>query len=197
MTEYLQAAGLEPALLLATALFYGIKTDTRGLGRPNTSSAYVAAYAYLQSRLDVEILAEIEYAQVPADYFKGFDAALRAAHAYDGVVIAYVGRMKYPDMAAETADFLLRLERAQWVICTGVYQETMTLSVRTRKWYGESGQLAQATIGDDGVAGGHGVMAGGQVLLRGRDPVQVAQQLGQRTLEHLGVSPEVRGRPLI
>ena len=32
LTEYLQAAGLEPTPLLATALFYGIKTDTRGSG---------------------------------------------------------------------------------------------------------------------------------------------------------------------
>jgi nanoRNase/pAp phosphatase (c-di-AMP/oligoRNAs hydrolase) len=30
LTEYLQAAGLDPEPLLATALFYGIKTDTPG-----------------------------------------------------------------------------------------------------------------------------------------------------------------------
>ena len=33
LTEYLQAAGIEPSPPLATALFYGIKTDTMGLGR--------------------------------------------------------------------------------------------------------------------------------------------------------------------
>ena len=32
LTEYLQTAALNPTPLLATALFYGIKTDTRGLG---------------------------------------------------------------------------------------------------------------------------------------------------------------------
>jgi nanoRNase/pAp phosphatase (c-di-AMP/oligoRNAs hydrolase) len=197
LTEYLQAAGLEPTPLLATALFYGVKTDTRGLGRTNASPADVSAYAYLQSRLDVEILAEIEQAQVPADYFQGFDAALRAAHAYDGIVVAYVGHMKYPDLAAEAADFLLRLEGAQWVICTGAYKETMNLSVRTRKWQGGAGQLAQAIVGRDGVAGGHGVMAGGQIPLKGRDPAQLTQQLGQRALQHLRVSPDVVGRPLI
>ena len=33
LTEYLQEAGLEPEPPLATVLFYGIKTDTRGLSR--------------------------------------------------------------------------------------------------------------------------------------------------------------------
>jgi nanoRNase/pAp phosphatase (c-di-AMP/oligoRNAs hydrolase) len=190
LTEYLQAADLEPPPLLATALFYGIKTDTRGLGRTNTSAIDVEAYFYLQSRLDIEILAEIEHAQVSADYFRGFDAALRAAHTYDGVVLAYIGKMEYPDLTAETADFLLRLEGAQLVIC-------MNLSVRTRSWQGEAGQLAQAIVGSDGIAGGHGAMAGGQVLLRGRDPAQVAQQLGQRALQFLKVAPEVVGGPLV
>ena len=197
LTEYLQAADLEPTPLLATALFYGIKTDTGGLSRNNASPADVAAYAYLQARVDFEILAEIEHAQVSADYFQGFDAALRAAHTYDGVVIAYVGQMKYPDMAAETADFLLRLEGAQWVICTGAYEGVLNLSVRTRSWQGQAGRLAQAAVGSEGVAGGHGVMAGGQVLLRGQDPAQIALQLNQRALEYLGMTAKTPGRMLI
>jgi nanoRNase/pAp phosphatase (c-di-AMP/oligoRNAs hydrolase) len=197
LTEYLRAAGLEPTPLLATVLFYGIKTDTQGLGRNNTSSADVAAYSYLQTRLDIETLAEIEYAQVPVDYFKSFGTALRAVHTYNGVVIAHLGSVKYPDMPAETADFLLRLEGSQWVICTGVYEGMLNLSVRTRKWQGEAGQLAQAIVGQDGVAGGHGVMAGGQFLLQGRDPTQIAQEFSRRALQYLKVAPEVAGRPLI
>jgi nanoRNase/pAp phosphatase (c-di-AMP/oligoRNAs hydrolase) len=197
LTEYLQAAGLEPTPLLATALFYGIKTDTRGLGRSNVCPADVAAYLYLQPRLEVEVFAEIEYAQVPVDYFRSFDTALRAVRTYNGVVIAHIGQTKYPDIAAETADFLLPLEGSRWVICTGVYEGVLILSVRTPRWQGEAGQLAQAIVGRDGVAGGHGVMAGGQVPLRGRDPAQVVQQLGQRALQYLKVTPEVAGRPLI
>ena len=36
LTGYFQAAGIEPSSPLATALFYGIKTNTMGLAR-NTS----------------------------------------------------------------------------------------------------------------------------------------------------------------
>jgi nanoRNase/pAp phosphatase (c-di-AMP/oligoRNAs hydrolase) len=65
LVEYLRAAGLEPAPPLATALFYGIKTDTRGLSR-GAGPADTAAYLYLQPLVDAQALAHIEYAQVPA-----------------------------------------------------------------------------------------------------------------------------------
>ncbi len=113
-------------------MFYGIKTNTLGLSR-NAGSADVAAYYYLQPRIDVAALAEIEQARVPPHYFKSFDLALRAARVYDGVVISYMGAMSYPDLAAEMADLLLRLEEADWVICAGVYQDVLIVSVRTRE----------------------------------------------------------------
>jgi nanoRNase/pAp phosphatase (c-di-AMP/oligoRNAs hydrolase) len=46
LTQYLRTADLLPSTRLATALFYGIKTDTRALSR-DTSAADVAAYFYL------------------------------------------------------------------------------------------------------------------------------------------------------
>jgi nanoRNase/pAp phosphatase (c-di-AMP/oligoRNAs hydrolase) len=196
LTEYLQAAGIEPTPSLSTALFYGIKTNTMALGR-DTSPADAAAYSYLQPRLDVEALAQIEHAQVPADYFKSFDATLQAARIYDGLIISYIGLMSYPDLAAEMADVLLRLEKSQWVICMGVCEDALILSVRTRSRRSKAGQLVQAMVGGDGTAGGHGTMAGGQVPLGSRNPEQVALQLSQRALQYLKVPPEMVDKPLI
>jgi nanoRNase/pAp phosphatase (c-di-AMP/oligoRNAs hydrolase) len=195
LTEYLQAAGLEPEPPLATVLFYGIKTDTRGLSR-GAGPADAAAYFYLQPRIDVQALAEIEYAQVPASYFKSFDATLQAARVYDGVVLAYVGPMAYPDLAAEMARLLLRLETSQWVVCLGVYQDVLLLSVRTQSPTGGAEDLVQAIVGDEGTAGGHGPMAGGQVPLKGRDPEQVVHLLRQRVLQVLQVPLDARGERL-
>jgi len=196
LMEYIQASGLEPEPPLATALFYGIKTDTRGLSQ-GAGPADAAAYFYLQPRIDVQALAEIEYAQVPASYFKSFDATLQAARVYDGVVVAYVGLMAYPDLTAEMARLLLRLERSQWIVCMGVHGEILILSVRTQSPTGRAEELVQAIVGDEGTAGGHGPMAGGQIPLRGRDPEQVVHLLRQRVLRSLQVSPEMRGEPLI
>jgi nanoRNase/pAp phosphatase (c-di-AMP/oligoRNAs hydrolase) len=196
LTEYLRAADIEPTTQLATALFYGVKTDTMGLVRGATP-ADVAAYFYLQPHIDVEALIEIERAQVPAEYFQRLSAVLQSARVYDEVVISYVGAMSRPDMAAEMADLLLRLRGTQWVVCTGVYQDDLILAVRSRNRRGGAGQLAQDIVGDQGSAGGHGVMAGGQIPLRDVVPEQLAQQLGQRVLAYLKVAPGIVGKALI
>jgi nanoRNase/pAp phosphatase (c-di-AMP/oligoRNAs hydrolase) len=196
LTEYLQAADVEPSKPLATALFYGIKTDTMGLVR-GSSRADVAAYFYLQPRIDVDALMEIERAQVPADYFQKLDAALRAAQVLEDVVLSYLGLMNRPDMAAEMADLLMRLQGARWAICMGVYRENLVLAVRSRGRQGGSGALAREIVKHEGTAGGHGVMAGGQVPLRGEDAERVAQRLGQRALAYLKIPPDTVGKPLI
>jgi nanoRNase/pAp phosphatase (c-di-AMP/oligoRNAs hydrolase) len=177
-------------------LFYGIKTDTIGLGR-GASPTDAAAYFYLQPRIEVDALVEIERAQVPVEYFRSFDIALRAARVYENVVMAYIGPMDYPDLAAEMADILLRLEGIRWAICMGAHQGELVLSVRTRDRRGGAGRLAQNMVEGRGTAGGHGAMAGGHLLLAGEDAEQVAKQLGQRALRLLKIPAGTPGKALI
>jgi nanoRNase/pAp phosphatase (c-di-AMP/oligoRNAs hydrolase) len=195
LTQYLQAAEIEPPIPLATALFYGIKTDTLGLAR-GASPADVKAYFYLQTRVDVEALAEIEQAQLPIEYFRQLDSALHAVRIYDDVVVCYVGPAPRPDLAAEMADLFLRLRGTQWVICIEAYNDELVVAVRTRNRRGGAGELVRSIVGGQGTAGGHGSMAAGHVPLLGREPEQLALQLGQRALERLRVPTEVRGSPL-
>ncbi len=195
MTEYLRAAALTPPASLATALFYGLKTDTMGLGR-GTGKADTSACCYLLPLIDPEALFEIERAQVPADYFKSFVVTLQGTRLYDGLAISYAGPLDYPDMVAEMADFLLRMEGGQWILCMGVYQDQLILSVRTHHQRG-AGEMVQTIVGNRGVAGGHGAMAGGQVPLNGENPEQLAHTFNQRALEYLEILPEAEGVPLM
>jgi nanoRNase/pAp phosphatase (c-di-AMP/oligoRNAs hydrolase) len=194
LTDYLRIADVELSTPLVTALFYGIKTNTLGLAR-NSGPMDADAYYYLQPRIDVEALAKIENAKVPPHYFKSFDLALRAAQVYEGVVISYVGEMVYPDLAAEMADLLLRLEEARWVVCMGLYQDDLIVSVRTRRRYNSAEQLVQAVISSRGTAGGHGTMAGGQIHLGGQAVEEVVGQLTAQILQHLNIP--AAGKPLI
>jgi len=195
-TEYLQTAGIDLSSQLATALFYGIKTDTLGLAR-GVSSADIAAYFYLQPQIDVEALVDIEQAQVPPAYFQSLDATLRAARIHGGIVVSYIGALSYPDLAAEMADLLLRLRGIFCVLCMGQYQDELVLSLRTQGQQLKAGALAQQIVGEDGAAGGHGNLAGGQVPLDGRSAKELAEQLGQRVLQHVYRTDEVPGKPLI
>jgi nanoRNase/pAp phosphatase (c-di-AMP/oligoRNAs hydrolase) len=196
LTEYLQAAGITPSRQVATALFYGIKTDTLGLMR-GVSDADIAAYLYLQPHIDVPALIEIEHAQVPTAYFQQLHRTVRAAHVYQHTVIAQLGTMSYPDLVGEMADLLLRLEGMRWSICMGPYNNTLILSVRTRDRRGGAGRLARAVIGADGSAGGHGMMAGGHIVVGAQDVLELMQQLEQRILRYLEIPPAVASVPLL
>ena len=194
--EYFMCLGLEIPTVMATALFYGIKTDTRGLSR-GASSADAAAYYHLQSQINAEALAEIERAQVPAAYFKSFADALNETKVFNNLVVAYVGNMHYPDMAAEMADQLVRLEEIEWVICSGIYNNKLLLAVRTANDRNDAGELVKAIVQKDGTAGGHGTMAGGQIWLKDNQPADVLQTLNKHIRQQFNIQPDVTGQSLI
>lgn len=196
LTEYLQTANITIPPSLATALFYGIKTDTMGLGR-GASPDDTAAYFYLQPQIDVEALVKIERAQVPVTYFKSLDKALHSSRLYDDLIVNYLGRLKYPDMGAEISDLLLRLKGVEWVLCMGVYTDYLVLSVRSRNRRIGAGNLVQNIVGNLGTSGGHGTMAGGQIPLNGKDPRQLSEHLTKIALQYIKGNAFFVGKRLI
>lgn len=195
LVEYFRAFNVQIPDYLATGLFYGIKTNTMGLSR-NAGKFDAAAYYYLQPIINVETLAKIEQARVPSQYFRSFEAALRTARIYSGLVISYLGDMQYPDLVAEIADLLLRLENARWVVCMGLYNDTLFISVRTRQRRDNAEKLLLAMVQRDGTAGGHGTIAGGQIRLNMNTPESVVALLSQRALRQLNLPPDAAGTSL-
>lgn len=198
LTNYLLEAGVEPSTQIATALFFGIKTDTMGLSR-NASQLDVNAYIYLQTRIDVNALAQIEQAQVPLVYFQSIDNAIHASRVYDkDTIIAFLGTVHYPDLSAEIADLFMRLKGIQWVLCMGIFRDELILSVRSRSKNIGAGKLVSEIIGDRGTAGGHGSMAAGHIILRfGDDPEQLAADLAKAMLLALKGTHEVEYKLMI
>ncbi|HUS70971.1 MAG TPA: DHH family phosphoesterase [Anaerolineae bacterium] len=184
LTGYLRAAGVNPDRRTATALFYGIKADTMGLARA-AGEADVDAYLYLLPLSDTRILAQIEHAQVPLAYYQAFERALDRTLIYDDVVVCNLGSMDWPDLAAEMADFLLRWEGARWIICMGLYEDEVVISVRTNDMEANAGQVVRAVVEGLGTGGGHGLLAGGRVPLDARPLQDVVRTLRRRFLKQL------------
>ena len=197
IAEYLQTAELDVPQKLATALFYGIKTDTMGLGMKVTPKD-VAMYIALQPRVDFQALAKIEQPQVPVTYFKSLTSAIQATRLYENnLAISYLGEIPYPDLGAEIADLLLRLQGVRWVICMGMHKRDFYLSVRSRSQKIGAGNLARHIVGDLGSAGGHGARAGGQIRLQGRDPLHLSDLLIEKSLLYLNIDPDSAVKVLI
>ncbi len=188
------AARLEPDAALATALFYGLKTDTRGLSR-GASHTDERAYIKLLGLLDRQKLIQLEQAGLPRVYFYAFYRGLHAAQVYSRSIVADLGEMHRPDLAAEMADLLIRLEGAQAVLCLGEYNQTLQLSIRTVPLGQAAGLLVQRIIVEPGRAGGHGNMAGGQVPLAGQEYAVLVDRITARFLDVMGETEA--GEPLI
>jgi nanoRNase/pAp phosphatase (c-di-AMP/oligoRNAs hydrolase) len=181
LDQYLAAAGIVPDIDLATAMFYALKTDTRGLSR-GASMLDEVVYFKLLSQIDHNKLIQIEQAGLPRAYFQAFAKGLQAARVYSQSVVANLGRMHIPDLAAEMADLLIRLEGAHAVMCLGVHEKTLYLSIRTEPMGQDAGLLVQRVIILPGKAGGHGMMAGGQVPLAGQDANHLIEEIIRRFL---------------
>jgi len=195
LVEYLRAANVPVETQLATALFYGIKTDTQGLER-GTANCDRAAFGYLGPQVDLAAIFKIEHAPMPGDYFNTLTFALQSARCYDHVVVSYLGAMSYPDLAANIADFFMRRQGSRWVFCAGIHKEHLYLSVRTSYQQG-AGRLIQSVVGERGSAGGHGSMAGAQIPLNGAPPDHLMDELSRHFLEQLNVPAEYLGEPLV
>jgi nanoRNase/pAp phosphatase (c-di-AMP/oligoRNAs hydrolase) len=199
VTGLLRAAGIEPSATLATALFYGVKSDTRGLGRESIR-ADADAYAWLFPRSDQSLLTQIEHPQVPRSYFGAYHTAFERARTYDSVIQVDLGEVYTPDIVPEIAERLLSLENVKWSVALGDYEGALYVSIRTNDRRMNAGRHIQALTQDlGGSAGGHGSMAGARIPLDDRSLTE-ARNLRSEILERfrttLGVD-RAEGRPII
>jgi nanoRNase/pAp phosphatase (c-di-AMP/oligoRNAs hydrolase) len=161
--EYLVAQNISFGTRLATIIYYAIKSETQELGRdwcPADREAYLSLFPMVNNH----ILFEITHPKVPRSYFFSFNKALENAWIYDDLLIFNLFTINNPDMVAEMADFLLRMEGVSMVFGMGFYSEKEIVSLRTLRKEGGAGQLIRELMKDIGTAGGHGMVAGGQVF---------------------------------
>lgn len=164
VTTYFREAGFTPSRDVATALAYGIKTDTADLSR-NVSELDMRAYDFLGPQLDRQKLVAIMRPRLPPAYFQTLKEALRKVRRYQHVALCSLGQIGSAEMVAEVADLLLRMEGLQAVFCGGLVDCTYYVSVRTDLGGDAWRLIADAMTGEEGTFGGHGSVAGGSIQL--------------------------------
>lgn len=201
LTHYLHEAGVEPDKTLATALFYGIKSDTRDLGR-EVSPDDVWAYSHLVPKTDMPTVSAIEHPRLPRDYFSVLVKAIAGALVYDNVATCDLGRVYVPDLVPETADRLVSAEGIRWAIVVGEYENEIYASLRVADRRYSAGKLVREVITHYpcGSAGGHGSMAGMRIPYSQRvKSVRGRTKLRRKLLRELtlatGISPELKAEP--
>jgi nanoRNase/pAp phosphatase (c-di-AMP/oligoRNAs hydrolase) len=183
--QYLEAAGIQLDPILATAMFYGLKTDTRSLSR-GASPADEVAFLELLHHLDQTELSRVEFASLSREYYRSLSQGLHATRLFGRVIVARLGLMAQPDFAAEMADILIRLKDAHAALCLGQHGNTLHISLRTEPKGRHAGKIIQQLIVHPGKAGGHGTIAGGQIPLQGKDIEPLLANIEHRFLKVMG-----------
>lgn len=198
VTKYLKEQKAVPPKNVATALLYGIETETSGYPR-EASTIDDEATVYLYPKADKDILARIRNARLPLSHFETVILALQNTFIYDRLIISWVTNLPQPELAAEVCDFLIRFEEVDWAVCAGVHGEKLMLSVRSSLKKAGAGELLRTVVGRLGRAGGHDRRAGGCVRLPSTSANAVEEmqsELRRRLLKALKID-ECRGQRLV
>lgn len=191
VAEYLLEGGVDINRTLATALYYGIKSDTMDLGR-GAHEVDVKISTDLYPKVLVKTLSQIEHPRLPREYFRILQKALARTTWYParGVLLSELGDITDPDMVAVVADFLIHVEGVRWVFVLGERDREAFFSLRTTSYHrGSADTLARSLIKgiEGGSAGGHDATAGGRVGLSSMQEREELQgKLKGRFLKGLG-----------
>ena len=165
LTEYLRAADVKIRERLATALLYGIKTDTLHLERGATR-ADMEAFAYLHAHANHNALRRIERPDLPEAALDVLAKGIARRRLVDGVMLVHLGAVGYPELVAQFADLLLQVEGAEWSVVSGRIGAELHISVRNVGYVRAAGDVVHDAFGELGSAGGHRSMAKAVVRLR-------------------------------
>ncbi|MDD5454571.1 MAG: DHH family phosphoesterase [Candidatus Ratteibacteria bacterium] len=197
LTEYLVTNNLEIPKNLATALFYGIESETQGLSieTDNLDRQY---YKLLFPKISQFLLGKIQYPRLEKEFFLNLRKALNNVYFYKNVMIVNVGRVDNPDLVSEFCTFFLLYEKASWALSVGGVGNRLFFSIRTQNRRANAGRIARKISGMKGSGGGHETSAGGWIDISPQDKLEtITQDFIKKFLIQLGYKEDVFLTPFI
>jgi len=161
MTEYIRASHKRLTKRVASALYYGIKVDSRHF--LDLSPGDVEAIRWLRGTADRDIVRRIEFSQFSEQALDYFSIALVRKRFEKGVIFSHLGPVPATDVCVQIADFLIRVEQVAWALVTGVVGDTLVIVFRNDGMKKDAGTLARKAFGEIGSAGGHKSMGRAEI----------------------------------
>jgi nanoRNase/pAp phosphatase (c-di-AMP/oligoRNAs hydrolase) len=156
--EYLLAADTKVTQRLATALYYGLKTDTLFLGR-ETTDADIDAFTYLYPLANHSLIRRMERPELPLRDLDALGYALRARTINDTTFFTHVGIVEREDVLPQFAEFCLQVQGIERSVVSGIFRGNLIISLRSHEHVKGAGRLVRNAFKQFGSAGGHRSMA--------------------------------------
>lgn len=189
---------------VATAMFFGIQTDTDDFAY--ATPADFRAAAYLKPFCDAEILSRVGRRAVTAEAMEAIGRALTDIEVVRDFAISGVGHVSANnrDAIPMAADFILRREDIDTVLVFGIVEDRIDGSLRTRRASVDPAAFMQSAFGDDSegrpYGGGRADMGGFRIplgLMAESDDEEVLWQLAREVVYKrvARVIPELEKNP--
>jgi nanoRNase/pAp phosphatase (c-di-AMP/oligoRNAs hydrolase) len=166
---------------VATALAYGILTDTLGFYRAQRQDI-VNTYMQVLPCADVRALARIQNPVRTRKFFATLSQGIRGATLYGKLLVSHLGAVETPDLVSQVAEFLLAYRRATWCLATGRFKGRLHASLRATAMDAGAGEALRDAFDNPRAAGGHGSIAGGSCRV-GADAAEETWQAREQTLQ--------------
>jgi nanoRNase/pAp phosphatase (c-di-AMP/oligoRNAs hydrolase) len=185
MVEYLRGVGIKPSPRLATALFYGIKTDTDNFVRDSTPHD-INAFKYLYQFVNPAIIKKIESSEITKKTLSYYKTAMERLVFIKDVALIHMGKVDNADTLVMIADFFMKMAEATWAVVSGVYGKKLIIIIRNVGFRLDAGKTAKRLFGDYGSAGGHKTSARAEIDLDFLDgEINSKQEYPQFIIERL------------
>ncbi len=165
LTEYLKAAKIRPSPRVATALFYGIKTDTDNFVRDSVPNDIIA-FKYLYRYVNMNTVKKIESSEMTRKTVSRFKTAMENLTLLKDTAFIHMGKAEEADDLVIIADFFMRMAEITWSIVSGVYGRKLIVIIRNAGFRRDAGKTAQDMFGDWGSVGGHRNAARAEIPLK-------------------------------
>src|SRR5713101_1229379 len=153
MTEYLVTADERISERLATALLYGIRSDTLGLSRRVTEND-IYAFTQLYPHANYNLLRQIDRPELPTRFASTLARVMRRFEVHNGIALLHLGRVERDDLIVQMADFCLQFEGVEWVVVSGKLDGNLVIAVRNHgTGRRNAGEVVRKLFGEIGSAG--------------------------------------------
>lgn len=143
MTGLLRSAGTEISERLATALLYGIKTDTFSLMR-DADDDDIEAFIFLYKKANLSLLRKIEKAEIPSDELTAFGLSLAGHWIENKVFFVNLGNVSREYIIPKMADFCMQAKDTEWSASFGILQGSyLVLSLRNVGYVKSAGRIVR------------------------------------------------------
>lgn len=164
LTKYIQEFDMGISEEVATALLYGIRTETLDFKR-DTSPADLTAAAFLYPFANHDTLEQVESPSMSPETLDILAQAIQNREVQGSHLVSSAGFITDREALAQAAQHLLNLEGITTTAVFGIAEDTIYLAARSKDIRLNIGKVLEDAYDDIGEAAGHSTQASSEVSL--------------------------------